>query len=203
MSDQLTPAQEALAGPYVAKYTAIGLRTTPENTQDRAIAAKAAEAFLRADANFNQSRTCIHIDTASDPDLTLALGPNHEGQDMKAMYIVTGTWPHLVALAKKFTGKDDVSDAFCVSQYAAHAPAHATFMRDVLGVKGIDVQTDALDGFSRHCGVTLIYEKAIFVGDPPVAFKETADGKLDPIYTNAEAHQAGLTTPEGLPLADA
>jgi hypothetical protein len=210
MSNELTPAQSAQIPLYVAKYTSIGLRHGPEGSTDRKKAALAAERFLRSDPeNKMQKYEWIDFDP-TDPFFKRRFGKMSELQDLNTMYIITGIWDDLIASIRKILNKTDISNSLCVAQHAVHAAADAMFQKNVLHKRGDTPEetakffeaAEALDDFCTYCGVANIYEKAIFIGDSPVAYKKLDDGSLDCYWRNSTAHAAGLTDVNGVSLSE-
>jgi hypothetical protein len=199
---EITPAQKAQAKLYIMKYTAIAMRQLPQGTADHAVMADAAKKFMMADPDNRYTKyEWIKYDK-NDPYLIERFGEKNEHQDLSTFYIITGHWDEILDMLRhpNFYGKENVSDSLCLAQHSAHCAADAMFRMQVLGQEGIEETSEALDSFIKNVGVAHIYANAIFVCEPPVAHQPTEVGNFTPLWTNAEAFEAGLTDKNGVPL---
>lgn len=182
MIEQITPAQEALMPLYVAKYTAIGLDTSPT---DRAKAIEAARNLCdlspRKPANG-------YIEMIVDKAIPGSV-EHYNATDTQEGQIAIVAGPFSTIKELIVESGLSMQSAQVFAQHAAATPAFYKFMVDVLGVaehtKPEDLvveRTEALHNFSVYCGLVYDFENCIFVCDKPLEHKRLPDGKYEVIW---------------------
>lgn len=199
----MTPAQEAQVKIYIARFTAMALRCDREGTTDRYKACLAVENLYRATDRYKKIETYIYLEYTSEKLFrNLKTGetvtiPDGYLPPEDTFYCISGLWPDMVSLARKWTGRDDVSESLCLAQHSMHPAAYADFVVNVLGIKEQEKNAKVLFDFSNDCGVTLQYDNCCLVGDRPVAhlISEDGSGSVQPIFTEKHALEMGLELP--------
>lgn len=188
---ELSPAQKAQEKLYVAKYIAKAFKGAPQGTADR-------EAMFGAAALFAEVVISKRFDTyqwinydATDPYLLKLLGDDHERQDPKTYYIITGHWYDLLDMLRheKFCNSADVSGSVFFAQHSAHVAAEMMFRVNGLQEQEYAEEATAVDAVVSYCGVLHIFDNVMFVADPPVG--HTQEGSNYRVaWTDAELEKA-------------